>query len=197
MNMNIQTTLFGRERVNVLPSPPASPSIYAYPSATEERGWYTTRLVSPLVLPTPFPYSRFNSTESIARNLDKKTLASQSQENPPRDRQSPVQSSSLHQIITVEDSNPASSCIVTTGLVQPDPTPDQMRGEDTLEQGPTRASSITSQLTPQLVSMEAEHESNGDELFGGSEEEDVEQETPKSRATRLVEKRRMKRFRLA
>lgn len=45
--------------------------------------------------------------------------------------------------------------------------------------------------------METEHQSDGDELLKGSEEEDVAQETLKSRAKRLVEKRRMRRFRLA
>ena len=195
--MNIQTTLFGRQCVNVLPSPPASPSMYAYPSATEEHGWYTTRLVSPLFLPTPSPNSRFNSTESIPQTPDKETLASQSQEEPPRDRRSPVQSSSLHQIITVENSDSASLPTVTTGFAQPDQRPDQVRGEDALEQRPTRASSIIPQLTPQLVSTEVEHQSDGDELFEGSEEEDAAQETSKPRAKRLVEKRRMRRFRLA
>ena len=86
---------------------------------------------------------------------------------------------------------------MTTGFAQPDQKPDLVRGEDALEQRPTRASSIIPQLTPQLVSTEVEHQSDGDELFEGSEEEDAAQETPKPRAKRLVEKRRVRRFRLA
>lgn len=194
--MNFQTTVFGRECANVLPSPPTSPSVYASPSTAEERGWYTTRLASPLVLPTPSSNTRSDSIESVPQTRHKKTLASQSQENPPRDRQSPVHSSSLNQIITVENPNSASLRIVTTGRTQSDPKPDQMRREDTPQQRPTRASSTTSQFTPHLVSMETEHQSDGDELLKGSEEEDVAQETLKSRAKRLVEKRRMRRFRL-
>lgn len=197
MNMNFKTTSFSRQCANILPSPPTSPSVYDYPPAAEERGWYTTRLASPLVLPTPSPNTRFDSVKSVPQTRDKKTLASQSQENPPRDRQSPIYSSSLHQIITVETPNSASSRIVTVELVQFDREPNQMRSDDTLEQRPTRASSTTSQLTSQLVSMETKHRSDNDELLEGSEEEDVSQETSKSRAKRLVEKRRMRRFRLA
>lgn len=72
------------------------------------------------------------------------------------------------------------------------------REEDHLEQRPTRAFSTASQPTPQLVLTEAEHLSEGDELYTGSEEEDIAGGTNvlKSGAERLAEKRKMKRFRL-
>ena len=75
---------------------------------------------------------------------------------------------------------------------------DHSRREDSLNRRPTRASSTASQPTPQLVLTEAEHQSDGDELFTGSEEEEGVTggtEVVKSSAERLAEKRRMKRFR--
>ena len=85
-------------------------------------------------------------------------------------------------------------------LPTPDGGSDDPGREDPLKQRPTRASSIVSQPTPHLILTEAEHQSDGDELFTGSEEEEIiddRTETVKSAAERLAEKRRMKRFRSA
>lgn len=85
-------------------------------------------------------------------------------------------------------------------LLWPDQVPYHLHRDGPLEQRPTRASSTASHPTPQLVLTQAEHLSEGDELFTHSEEEeDVAggMEAAKSGAERLAEKRKMKRFRSA
>ena len=197
--MEFQASLFGRTCANILPSPPASPSIYAYPSALGERCWYTTRIASPHVLSTPAS-TIFNPGGSAPHPGNEMVSASRSEGNPPRERGSPPQSSTLHQITTAEDYNPVSSGDMAPELPPPDQVPDHLRAENPLKQRPTRASSTASQPTPQLVLTEAENQSDGEELATGTdEEEDVAggTEAPKSGAERLAEKRKLKRFRSA
>lgn len=186
--MDVQASLFGRKGANVLPSPPESPSMYAYPPAPGEHGRYTTRLASRHALPTPSGSSTFGSAESAR------------QENPLRDGRTSSRSSSLHQITTVETPSSVTSNMRAPELPSPDEASDRSPGEGSLKQRPTRASSTASQPTPQLVFTEAEHQSEGDELFTGSEEEEGVAggtEAVKSGAERLAEKRKMKRFRSA
>lgn len=185
--MDVHASLFGRKGANVLPSPPESPSMYAYPPAPGEHGRYTTRLASRHALPTPSGSSTFGSAESAR------------QENPLRDGRTSSRSSSLHQITTVETPSSVTSNMRAPELPSPDEASDRSPGEGSLKQRPTRASSTASQPTPQLVFTEAEHQSEGDELFTGSEEEEEVAggtEAVKSGAERLAEKRKMKRFRL-
>ncbi|KAF6221844.1 hypothetical protein HO133_001812 [Letharia lupina] len=196
--MDLQASLFGGKCANVLPSPPESPSMYAYP-ALGEHGRYTTRLPSRRVLPSPTGGATFRSAEDRRQACDEKGSPSQSYENPPRDERTPPHSSSLHQVTTVEDNSSVSSNLRTPELPSPDQVSCHLRKEDTLKQRPTRASSAASHPTPQLVLTEAEHQSEDDELFTGSkEEEDIAggKEAVKSGTERLAEKRKMKRFRL-
>ena len=197
--MEFQASLFGRTCANILPSPPASPSIYAYPSAFGERCWYTTRLASPHVLSTPTS-TIFNHGGSAPQAANEKVSASRSEGNPLHERRSPPHLSSLHQITTADDCNPVSSGNMAPEPRQPDQVPDHLGRENPLKQRPTRASSTASQPTPQLVLTEAENQSDDEELATGTdEEEDVAggTETPKSGAERLAEKRKLKRFRSA
>lgn len=193
--MDLQATLFGRRCANILPSPPESPSMYAHPPSREE---HTTRLASRQLFPTPSSSATFRLAESVRQASDEKTSASQSQESPPRDAPTPPHSSKLHQITTVEDAHSVSSSMRGPELPSPDEGSDHLQREDSLKQRPTRASSTASHPTPQLVLTEAEHQSEGDEMYTGSEEEeDVGRtEAVKSGAERLAEKRKMKRFRL-
>ena len=85
-------------------------------------------------------------------------------------------------------------------LPSPDEESDHLRKETFLVQRPGRAFSTASYPTPLLVLTEAEHQSDGDEMYTGFEEEDDvggRPEAVKSGAERLAEKRKMKRFRLA
>lgn len=196
--MDLQAGLLGRKCVNILPSPPESPSMYAYPPALGGHGRYTTRLASRHVLPTPSRCATFRLAESDQQACDEKVSASQSQENPSRDGRTPPHSSSLHQIITAEKSDSVSSSMRASELPSPDEVSDHLRKQDLPKQRPTRASSTASHHTPQLLLTEAEHQSEGDELFTGSEEDDITggMKVVKSGAERLAEKRKMKRFRL-
>lgn len=198
--MDPQAGLFSRKCANILPSPPESPSMYAYPSALGEHGRYTTRLASRHVLPTPSRCVTFGSAESVQQSCDERVSASQSQENPSRDGRISPHLSSLHQGITVEESKTVSPNLRAPELPSPDQELDRLRREDTPKRRPTSASSTASHNTPQLVVTEAEHQSEGDELFTCSDEEgDIAggTEAVKSGAQRLAEKRKMKRFRLA
>ena len=87
--------------------------------------------------------------------------------------------------------------MLNSEIAQPDRLPEHMRMEDLLKQRPTRASSTTSQFTPQLVLMEAEHQSESDQLSEGSEEGIFSPETIKAGAERLAERRSTRRFRSA
>lgn len=192
--MDHPINLFSRKCANVLPSPPESPSMYAYLPAPGEHGRYTTRMASRHILPGPSSSAAFRSAES------EKASPSPYQENPPRDGRTPPRPSSLHQISTVENSNSVTSNMKASELPSPKQASDHLQREDTSKQRPTRASSTATQPAPQLVLTEAEHHSEGDELFTGSEEEeDVAggTEIVKSGAERLAEKRKMKRFRSA
>ena len=172
--------------------------MYAYPPAHGEHGQYTTRLVSRHILPAPSVNVTFGLAESV-RQADEKASASLSQANPPRDGRTSPHSSSLHQIIPPEQSNTVNSNMRAPEISSPDGVSSHLRREENLlEQRPTRAFSTASYPTPQLVLTEAEHLSEGDELFTGSEEEeDIASGTKavKSGAERLAEKRKMKRFR--
>ena len=191
--MDFQATLFGRKCANILPSPPTSPSTYAYPSAFGERGWYSTTRVSPQVLPTPSTSLSFSPTENLPQACNEKI--SGLQENSPRLRGGPPYSSSLRQTITVEKFKSVSSNITATESTQPD----LLRREDSRKARPARASSTASQTKSELLLAEPEHQSDGEELFTGSEEEFVAgaPKNLKSGAERLAEKRKMKRFRSA
>lgn len=195
--MDLQTNLSGRKSANILPSPPQSPSMYAYPSALGEHGQYTTRLSSCHVLPVSSSSTIFRSAEDL-RQANEKVSALQSQGNPSRDGRTPPHFSSLHQIITIENTNSLSSIMRAPGLPSPDQPSDHLQREYAPKQMPTGGSSTASHNTPQLVFTEAEHQSEGDELFTGSEEEDDiarGTEAVKSGTERLAEKRKMKRFR--
>ena len=192
--MDHPVSLLSRKCANVLPSPPESPSMYAYPPAPGEHGRYTTRMASRHVLPGTSSSAAFKPAES------EKASPSRHQENPPWDGWTPPRSSSLHQITTVENSNSMTSNMKAPELPSPDEASDHLQREDNSKQRPTRASSTATHPAPQLVLTETEHHSEGDELFTGSEEEeDVVggTEIVKSGAERLAEKRRMKRFRSA
>ncbi len=185
---------FSRKCANVLPSPPESPSMYAYPPAPGEHGRYITRMASRHILPGPSSSAAFGSAES------EKASPSQYQENRPRDGRTPPRPSSLHQISTVENSNSVTSNMKASELPSPNQPSDHLQREDTSKQRPTRASSTATHPPPQLVLTEAEHHSGGDELYTGSEEEEdvaAGTEIVKSGAERLAEKRKMKRFRSA
>ena len=190
--MEFQATLSGRKGAKNLPSPPISPSTYAYPSAFGERSWYTTTLESPQFLSIPYA-SLSSPTESPPRACNEKISASQ--ENPPRPRGVPPYSSSLRQTITVEMFKSVSSNITATESTQPD----VLRGEESRKARPARTSSAASQTKPELLLAELEHQSVGEELFTGSEEEFVAgaPENLTSGAEQLARKRKMKRFRSA
>lgn len=192
--MDLPSSLFGRKCANVLPSPPESPSMYAYPPAPGEHGRYITRLASRHALPAPSNSATFIPPEN------EKASPSQYQENPLRNGRTSPHSSSLHQITTADNSNSETSNLRTSKLPSPDQVSDHLQREDSLKQRPARASSMATPPTPQLVLTESEHQSEGDELLTGSEEEeDVSggTEAVKSAAERLAEKRKMKRFRSA
>ena len=191
--MEYQATLFDRKCANILPSPPISPSTYAYPSAFGERGWYSTTLASPKVLPTPSASLSFSPTENPPQACNEKI--SGLQENPPRFREGPPYSSSLRQTITVEKFKSVGSNIMATESTQPD----LLRRQESRKTRPVRASSTASQTKPEPLLAEPEHQSDGEELLTGFEEEFVAgaPENLKSGAGRLAEKRKMKRFRSA
>ena len=101
-------------------------------------------------------------------------------------------------MFTVENSKSTTLDLMDPELPSPDTGTDDLRDDNPPKQRPTRAFSTVSHPTPQLVLTEAEHQSDGDELFTGSEEEEdvsVGTEPVKSTAERLAEKRKMKRFR--
>ena len=191
IRMEAQATLFVRKCANILPSPPISPSTYACPSVSGEHGWYTTTLASPQVLSTPSASLSFCSTESPPQACDEKISALQGDST--RLRGGPPNSSSLRQTVTVENFRSVSSKITVTESTQPD----FLRREDSRKAKPARASSTASQTKPELLLAKPEHESDGEELLPGSEEELVAG-TPqdlKQGVERLAEKRKMKRFR--
>ena len=101
-------------------------------------------------------------------------------------------------MITVENSKSTTLDLMDPELPSSETGTDHLRDDNHPKQRPTRAFSTVSQPTPQLVLTEAEHQSDGEELFTGSEEEEdvsVGTEPIKSTAERLAEKRKMKRFR--
>ena len=191
--MEFQATPFDRKRANILPSPPISPSTYAYPSAFGERGWYSTTLAAPQVLPTPSASLSFSPTENLPQTCNEKI--SGLQENPPRLREGPPYSSSLRQTITVEKFKFVGSNITVTESTQPD----LLRRQESRKTRPARASSTASQTKPELLLAEPEHQSDREELLNGFEGKFVAgaPENLKSGAERLAEKRKMKRFRSA
>ena len=191
--MNFQATLVGGKCANILPSPPITPSTYAYSSAFGERDWYTTTLASPQVLPAPSASLSFSRTESLPQVRNKEMTASD--ENPPLHRGGPSYSTSVRQTIKVEKFKSQSKNITATESTQPE----LLRREDSQKARHTRAFSTASHTNPELLFAEAEHQSDGEELFTGSEEELVAgaPENLKSGAERLAEKRKMKRFRSA
>ena len=193
IKMEFQATILGGKCANILPSPPISPSTYAYPPAFGERGWYTATLASPQGLPTPSASLSFSPTESPPQACNVKT--SSLQENAPRRRGGSTYSTSLRQTSTVDKSKSVSSNITATESTQPD----LLRREDSRKARPARASSTASRTKPELLLAEAEQHSDGEEPFTGSEEEFVADApgNPKSGAERLAEKRKMKRFRSA
>lgn len=198
--MDLQASMFGRECANVLPSPPNSPSMHAYPPAPREHGQYNIRLATRHVLLAPSSSAAFGSAETVGQACDKKISASQSQKNTSRDGRTPLHSSSLHDINILEDFNSMSSNMRASKIPSPDQASEHPRIADPLKQRPTRASSIVSHHTTQLVLMEAEYQSEGDELFTGSEEDDGVvggAEAVKPGPEQLAEKRKMKRFRSA
>lgn len=195
--MDFQATIFARKSGNVLPSPPESPSMYAYPPAPGEHSRYTTRLATRHILPAPSGGVTFRLAESV-RQADEKASASLSQTNPSRNGRTSPHSSSLHQIVPLEQPNTVNSYARTPESSSPDRVSDHLRREEDLpKQRPSRAFSTASHTTPQLLLTEAEHLSEGDELLTGSEEEDIAggAMVVKSGAERLAEKRKMKRFR--
>ena len=189
--MEFQATLFGRKYANILPSPPISPSTYAYSSAFGESGRCTTTLASSQVVPTPSASLSFSPTENLPQACNEKR--SSLQESPQCPRGCPPYSTSLRQTITVEKFKCTN--ITTTESTQPD----LWRREDSGKARPTRASSTASQTKHDRLLAEAEHESDEEELSNSSEEEFVAgaPENLKSGAERLAEKRKMKRFRSA
>ena len=191
--MESRATLFGRKCANILPSPPISPPTNADPLAFGERSWYTTTQASPQVIPTPSASLSFSPTESPPRAYNEKI--SVLQENPPRHRGGPSYSTSLRPIITADKSKPVSSNITATDSAQPN----LLRREDFQEARPARALNTASETDSELLLAEVEHQSDGEELSTGSEEELVASvsENPKSGTERLAEKRKMKRFRSA
>lgn len=196
--MDFQANLFGRKCANVLPSPPESPSTYAYLPAPGEHGRYTTRLAARHILATPSSITTLRLAESTLQSCDEEALASQSQGESQRGVPTPPQSSNLPQITTVGDSSSMSSNMTPPEIPLPDQVSNPLESKNSPKQRPTRAYSTASHPTPQLVLTEAEHQSEGDELLTGSEEEeDVAGGTQavKSGAERLAEKRKMKRFR--
>ncbi len=198
--MDFQTSLFGIQCAKILPSPPGSPPMCAYPPAFGELGWYTTRLASRHLLPASSINAALRSPEIARQSSHEKLSASKIQENPFYDRHTPPHSSSLHHLTTVGNSDSGRQEMTIAERPSPDQVSDQLQKEDTIKQRPTRACSTASHPPPQLVLTEADHQSDCDELFTGSEEEEDPAsgtEPTKSGAERLAEKRRMKRFRSA
>ena len=196
--MDHQATLFGRECATILPSPPVSPSMYAYSPSHGDHGKYITRLASRHFLPAPSNLATFKSAESVQQPSDTKT--SQYQVSPPRNEQTPPHFTNPHQNTAVAEPSSKSPSMRVPQLPSPDEESDHLRKETSLVQRPGRAFSTASYPTPQLVLTEPEHQSDGEELYTGSEEEeDVggRQEAVKSGAERLAEERKMKRFRSA
>lgn len=191
--MECQATPFGHKCANILPSPPISPSLYAYSSALRERGWCTTTLASPHFLPTPSANMSFNPTKSPPRACDENISALQ--ESPPCFRGCPPHSTSLQQTIMVENFKNVNSSRTATESTQPH----LLRREDSGEARPARTSSTASQNRPDTLLADAEHQSDGEELSTGSEKEIVAgaPENLKPGAEGLAEKRKMKRFRSA
>ncbi|CAD6566356.1 MAG: hypothetical protein ASARMPREDX12_008199 [Alectoria sarmentosa] len=197
--MDLQASLFGRERANVLPSPPDSPSMHPYPPAPREHGQYTIRLATGHVLLAPPGSAAFGSAESVGQACDEKKSNAQSQENTSRDGRTPLHSSGLHDINTFADFNSVSSNMRAPKSLSLDQALDHPRMADALKQRPTRASSTASHHAPQRNLTETGYQSKGDELFTSSEEDDGvvnEAEAVKPSSEQLAEKRQMKRFRL-
>ena len=198
--MDHQATLFGRECATILPSPPVSPSMYAYSPSHGDHGKYITRLASRHFLPAPSNLATFRSAESVQQASETRTATSQYQVNPPRDEQTSPHLTNLHHNTAVAEPSSKSPSMRIPHLPSPDEESDHLQKETFPVQRPGRAFSTASYPTPQLVLTEPEHQSDGDELYTGSEEEeDVggRQEPLKSGAERLAEKRKMKRFRSA
>ena len=190
--MELQATLLGRKCANILPSPPISPPTYVYPSAFGGRSWSSTTLASQQGLPTPSAKCSFSPTEISQQACNEKILALQ--EIPPHLEESgSPYLSSLYPRITVEKLKSVSSNIRGPNSTQPD----LLQREHSRKERPARASSTASQIKPELLLAESEHQSDEEELFTGSEEECLAcaPETIKSGVERLAEKRKMKRFR--
>ena len=85
--MDLQATLFGRECATILPSPPVSPSMYAYPPSHGDHGKYITRLASRHFLPAPSNLVTFRSAESVQQASETRASTSQYQVSPSRDEQ--------------------------------------------------------------------------------------------------------------
>lgn len=193
---DLQANLFRRRNIFTLPSPPESPSMYSYSSTLGERSRYATRLTSRHVLPAPSVDATLASAESVRQASVETMLASQFQEKPLPDGSTPPYSSNLQQVAAVKDFNSVSSRMKAPRL----PPLDQGRREYLLKQRPPRASSTASYPTPQLVLTEAEYQSEDDEVFTGSEEEEYVADgtvVTESSVRRLANKRKMKRFRSA
>ena len=198
--MDHRATLFGRECATILPSPPVSPSMYGYSPSHGDHGKYITRLASRHFLPAPSNLATFRSAESVQQASDTRASTSQYQVSPPRDEQTPPHLTNLHQNTAVAEPSFKSPNMRVPQLPSPDEESDHLQKETFPVQRPGRAFSTASYPTPQLVLTEPEHQSDGDELYTGSEEEDDvggRQEAVKSSAERLAEKRKMKRFRSA
>ena len=198
--MDLQATLFDREGATILPSPPVSPSMYAYSPSHGDHGKYITRLASRHFLPAPSTLATFTSAESVQQTSDTRASTSQYQVSPPRDKQTPPRFTNVHQTTAVAEPSSRSPGMRVPQLPSPDEESDHLQKETFLAQRPGRALSTASYPTPQLVLTEAEHQSDGDEMYTGSEEEDDvggRPEAVKTSAERLAEKRKMKRFRLA
>ena len=195
--MDVRAKLVGPKCAEILPSPPESPespSMYACPSASGEHG---RRLGSRQVLPTSPDSPNVVPRESIRQAGDDKATTSQAQESCAGQRWTPIHSSNLHQVATIQNSLSACSDKTSPDLPLPEQIPDHGQVEDHLKQEPSPASSISSD-PPSQSSTEEEHQSGGDEMLTGSDDEDAEadQTVPeKSSAERLAEKRKMKRFR--
>ena len=198
--MDQQATLLGRECATILPSPPVSPSMYASSQSHGDHGKYITKLASRHFLPAPSNLATFRSAESVQQASGTRASTSQYQVSPPRDEQAPPHFTNPHQITAVAEPSSKSPKMRVPQLPSPDEDSDHLRKETFLVQRPGRAFSTASYPTPQLVLTEPEHQSDGEELYTGSEEEGdagVRQEPVKSSAERLAEKRKMKRFRSA
>ena len=197
--MDHQATLFGRECATILPSPPVSPSMYASSPSHGDHGKYITRLASRHFLPAPSNLATFRPSESVQQVSGTRASTSQYQVSPPRDEQTPPHFTNPHQNTAVAEPSSKSPNMRVPQLPSPDEDSDHLRKETFLVQRPGRAFSTASYPMPQLVLTEPEHQSDGEELYTGSEEEDVgvRQEPVKSGAERLAEKRKMKRFRSA